>query len=91
MGSKFHELLHPTEIREPGRGIAFLTSRDGSPTIDGGIDPMHRDDDMALLEKFKGLIAISQRIKKSEAAAVLELPEIELIKKLIVWGKGDSL
>jgi len=52
---------------------------------------MHRDDDMALLEKFKGLIAISQRIKKSEAAAVLELPEIELIKKLIVWGKGDSL
>jgi len=48
---------------------------------------MHRDDDMALLEKFKGVIAISQRIRKSEVAAVLGLTEIELIEKLIAWGR----
>jgi hypothetical protein len=40
-----------------------------------------------LLEKFRQLVNISQRIKKAEVAAVLGLTEIDLIHKLMEWGK----
>ena len=44
-------------------------------------------DDSKLLEKFKELASISQRIKKSEVAEFLGLKETDLLKKLVAWKR----
>ncbi|MHA1369531.1 MAG: leucine-rich repeat domain-containing protein, partial [Promethearchaeota archaeon] len=52
---------------------------------------MDSNKDFYLLDEMKKLIRISQRIKLKQAAEVLGLMEIQLIKKLMVWGEKLSI
>ncbi len=55
------------------------------PPMKGGSQKMTRKNDADLLQKFKAVLAVSQRVKKAEVAKYLGISDEALFAKLVEW------